>query len=69
MSTSPGEDRARGWTAPALWFYAAGQAGFDAFSFQFVTPESPWAAALVSYAAVYLLAGWILGGHVRPDRG
>ena len=39
------------------------------FSFQFVAPESPAAAALVSYAVVYLLAGFIQGGHVRPARG
>lgn len=48
--------------------HAAGKAGIDVFSFQFVAPESPWAAALVSYAVVYLLAGWILGGHIGSGR-
>jgi arginase family enzyme len=48
---------------------AAGRAGIDVFSFQFVAPESPAAAALVSYAVVYLLAGFIQGGHARPARG
>jgi agmatinase len=44
---------------------AAGRAGVDVFSFQFVAPDSAPAAALVSYAVVYLVAGWITGGRLR----
>ena len=48
--------------------HEAGKAGLDALSFQFIAPDSPAAAAVVAYIAVYLVAGWLLGGALarRP---
>ncbi|HZS33137.1 MAG TPA: arginase family protein [Methylomirabilota bacterium] len=46
--------------------HEAGRAGLDGLSFVYVAPRSPAIAAIVSYVVVYLLAGWILGGRLRP---
>jgi agmatinase len=46
--------------------HEAGKAGLDALSFVYVAPRSPGIAAMVSYVVVYLLAGWITGGRLRP---
>jgi agmatinase len=46
--------------------HEAGKAGLDALSFVYVAPRSPGIAAMVSYVVVYLLAGLILGGRLRP---
>jgi agmatinase len=48
--------------------HEAGKRGLDALSFVYVAPRSAGIAAMVSYVVVYLLAGWILGGHLRPGR-
>jgi agmatinase len=45
--------------------HEAGKGGLDCFSFVYVAPRSHAISALVSYLAVYLMAGWILGGRLR----
>jgi agmatinase len=45
--------------------HEAGRAGVDGLSFVYIAPNSHWAAAVVCYIVVYLLAGWVLGGRVR----
>ncbi len=44
--------------------HAAGKAGIDALSFVYIAPNSHAVGAVVSYAVVYLMAGWVLGGKV-----
>jgi hypothetical protein len=43
-----------------------GLAGLDALSGQFIAPRSPGVVAVS--AAVYLVDGWIVGGHLAARR-
>ena len=45
-----------------------GRCGLDSLSFVYVAPRSSATAAIVSYVVVYLMAGWVLGGHVGKVR-
>ena len=46
--------------------HESGKAGPDGLSFVHPAPRCPAIAAVVSYVVVYLLAGWVLGGRLRP---
>jgi hypothetical protein len=46
--------------------HEAGPAGLDGLSFVYVASRSAGIAAVVSYVVVNLLAGWIIGGRLRP---
>ena len=48
--------------------HEAGRRGLDSLSFVYVAPRSSATAAIVSYVVVYLMAGWVLGGHVGKAR-
>ena len=48
--------------------HEAGRRGLDSLSFVYVAPHSSATAAIVSYVVVYLMAGWVLGGHVGKVR-
>ena len=48
--------------------HEAARAGADVLAMQFVAPDSPAAARLAVYIAVYMMAGLVEGGHLPKPR-
>ena len=49
--------------------HESAKAGLDALSFVYIAPRSDAISAVVSYIAVYYLAGLVLGGRAKGPRG